>query len=122
MNITDNVAYQSSTSEVKLSPNAAYTATGDHSPTSHDHEYMYVMTAASANQQVNTTMSINTTDTPTDETHNILTSTNVAYAIPTATNPAYVTTVPTSPNQAYQVVQGSSTHTYESISQMATDN
>ena len=89
MNVTHNVAYQSSTSEVKLSPNAAYTATGDHIPTSHDQEYMYVIPDTTSSQQVNTT-----------------TFTNGEGEITTATNEAYVaTSISTSTNQAYEAAQ-----------------
>ena len=102
LNITDNVAYQSSTSEVKLSPNAEYTATGDNSSTSHDQEYMYVTTASTDSQQVTAT-------TSTDKKCNTPTSTNVhmVYKIPACTNPACVPTstseTTTSTNEAYGV-------------------
>ena len=102
LNITDNVAYQSSTSEVKLCPNAAYTATGDNSSTSHDQEYMYMTTVSTDSQQVTAT-------TSTDKKCNTPTSTNVhmVYKIPACTNPACVPTstseTTTSTNEAYDV-------------------
>lgn len=90
----------------------------------HYQEYMYVTTAKTANQQVNTTTSIKATDIPpvNNDTCYLLTSTNVAYGVPTSSNPAYAITIATSTNQAYQVAQGYNTPTYETICEKATDN
>ena len=104
LNITYNMAYQSSTSEVKLSYNAAYTATGDNSPTSHYQEYTYVTPNTTSTQQVNT-----------------ITSSNRECEITTITNEAYIATtcnISTSTNQAYEAVQcqsGSKTLTYDYV-------
>ena len=104
LNITYNVAYQSSTSEVKLFPNAAYTATDDNSPTSPYQEYTYVTPDTTSTQQDNTT-----------------TSSNRECDIITITNEAYVATtcnISTSTNQAYEAAQcqsGSETLTYDYV-------
>ena len=94
--------FQSSTSEVKLAPNAAYTATGANSPTPHDQEYMYVTPDTTSSQHINTT-----------------TSTNGECEITTATNEAYAApNISTSTNEAYEATQchrGSETLTYDYV-------
>ena len=77
VNFTANVAYQSSTSEVKLSPNAAYTATGDHSPNSDELEYYLYIEGSTADDNAN---GLQTAPNP---TYKITTSTNKAYGMPT---------------------------------------
>ena len=111
LNATDNVAYQSSTSEVNMLLNAAYATIGDHSPTSCDQEHVTaaakgvgittsntVVRPPSAIYEVcNTPTSTNEITTSIDGVYYIMSTTSDGvYDIPTFTDGAYKITNPAS--------------------------